>query len=83
MCPKKFRLKKIEFTHDSKLFVHFGISKTMKILEKYHGKNMVRDVELYVQGFLVPKNKENNSGKKLMDPATLEVTKRRWCYPKN
>ncbi len=68
----------LQIAHDATTRGHFGFSKRLLRLEKYHWKHKTRDVKEYVTGCLVCQQKKDHGGKKLTEPSSLEKPERRW-----
>lgn len=76
--PRKAVSNVLQLAHDAKISGHFGYYKTMSRLKSFHWKHKTRDIKEYVQGCMVCQQKKDHQGKKLGDPTSLEVPKRRW-----
>ncbi len=68
----------LQMAHDAKTGGHFGFSKTLSRVEKYHWRHKTSDVKQYVSGCFVCQQKNDHGGKKLTEPSSLEVPERRW-----
>ena len=75
--PRKCVSTVLDIAHDSRLGGHFKLTKTLSRLTKFYWRHKVRDVKRYVAGCLRCQQFKDSNQKKLTDPMSLEMPKRR------
>ena len=76
--PRKCVSTILGIAHDSRLSGHFKLTKTLSRLSNFHWRHKTRDVRKYVAGCLKCQQFKDSNQKKLTDPMSLEMPKRRW-----
>jgi len=76
--PRKCVSTILGIAHDSQLGGHFKLTKTLSRLTNFHWRHKTRDVKRYVAGCLKCQQFKDSNQKKLTDPMSLEMPKRRW-----
>eukprot|EP00171_Calliarthron_tuberculosum_P007413 IDg7413t1 len=79
LCVPRNNVKDIlKLAHDSTVSGHFGFSKTLHRLERFHWRNKLRDVKIYCQGCFPCQQGKDSRVKPLGEPQPLEIPDRRW-----
>lgn len=79
ICVPRANIKDVMLmAHDSVTSGHFGYSKTLARLDKYHWKNKSSDVHNYCKGCLTCQQNKDSRSKPLGEPQPLELPSRRW-----
>lgn len=79
ICVPRKNVRDILFmAHDNKAAGHFGYSKTLSRLERFHWKHKSSDVFKYCKGCTVCQQCKDGRKKPFGDPQPLELPDRRW-----